>query len=282
MASYVEAVLNFHRRRPAGAARVLLDQDDMTKTDLDLEPHTVRIHDARRDNGAASLATTGFQLIRHETAVRDFQDRDEVREVYFPEIVTLMKRLSGAREVLIFGEVLRSNSDEIRDRTRVVPANENRDRTRQGVSASAHVDYDRASTEAYVADIAGREKAAELLARPFQLINLWRGVTPVERSPLAVCDGATVAESDLVPWEIRRPVGPKLVHARTGYQIAYNPNQRWSYFPRMTPDEMLLFKLCDSEPAAVQRVAHTAFDDPSTPPDAPPRTSFELRTICFF
>ena len=281
MAPHVEAILNFHRPRPEGAPRVLLDQDDMSRTNLELEPQNVRIHDAR-GNGAATLATSGFELVKHATTVRDFQDRDEVREVYFPEVVALMKDLAGARDVLIFGEVLRSNDDGIRDQTKVVPADEKRDRTRQGVSASAHVDYDRASTEAYVADIVGEAEAAKLLKRRFQLINLWRGVAPVERSPLAVCDGRTVAPRDLVPWEIRRPVGPKLVHARSGYQIAFNPDQRWSYFPRMVPDELLLFTLCDSEPSAVQRVAHTAFDDPTTPDDAPPRTSFELRTICFF
>lgn len=282
MAPYVEAILNFQRPRPDGAERLLLDQDDMSKTNLEAEPHTVRIHDARRGETPPTLATTGFQLVEHATAVRDFQDRQQVAEIYFPEVVALMQDLVGAREVLIFGEVLRSNSDEIRDRTRVVPANENRDRTRQGVSASAHVDYDRAATRAYVADIVGPDEAETLLKRPFQLINLWRGVAPVERSPLAVCDGSSVAATDLIPWEIRRPVGPKLVHARTGYQIAFNPNQRWSYFPLMAPDEVLLFKLCDSDPAGVQHVAHTAFDDPTTPADAPPRTSYELRTICFF
>jgi hypothetical protein len=280
--SFVEAVINFHRPARPGEPPVVLDQDDPAMTTLDVAPRRIRIRNARANGFAPSLSTTGFEIVTHKTKMADFQDRRQVEEIYFPEVARLMKSVTGAGDVLIFGEVLRSTSDEIRDRTRVIPENERRDRTRQGVSASAHVDYDRASTEAYVADIVGTDKARRLLGRPFQLINLWRGVERVERSPLAVCDGSTIAPTDLVPWEIRRPVGPRLVLARTGYQIGYSDGQRWYYYPRMAPDEVLLFKLCDSDPAAVQHVAHSAFADPTTAPDAPPRVSFELRTICFF
>jgi hypothetical protein len=38
----------------------------------------------------------------------------------------------------------------------------------------------------------------------------------------------------------------------------------------------------DSSPDVARFVAHTAFEDPSSPPDAPPRESVEIRTICFY
>jgi hypothetical protein len=51
----------------------------------------------------------------------------------------------------------------------------------------------------------------------------------------------------------------------------------------MTPDEYLLLKIFDSAGDGVARLtAHTAFDDPSSPTDAPPRRSIELRTLLFF
>ena len=47
------------------------------------------------------------------------------------------------------------------------------------------------------------------------------------------------------------------------------------------PDEVLVFKLFDSKPDAVQWTAHSAFAHPGIPDDAPPRESIELRTISF-
>jgi len=72
---------------------------------------------------------------------------------------------------------------------------------------------------------------------------------------------------------------------RTGevYQTAFNPDHRWYYFPEMARDEALLIKCYDSmEDGRARFTAHTAFDDPTTPPDAPPRESIEARTLVFF
>ncbi|MNJ76336.1 hypothetical protein D3C77_735990 [compost metagenome] len=49
----------------------------------------------------------------------------------------------------------------------------------------------------------------------------------------------------------------------------------------MQPDEMLLFKLVDSDAEAVQWAGHSAFDDPTSAVDAPARESLEVRTIAF-
>jgi hypothetical protein len=67
------------------------------------------------------------------------------------------------------------------------------------------------------------------------------------------------------------------------YAVSYNPAHRWYYAPAMQRDEALLIKCYDSVEVGVARFApHTAFDDPTTPPDAPPRESIELRTLAFF
>jgi hypothetical protein len=51
----------------------------------------------------------------------------------------------------------------------------------------------------------------------------------------------------------------------------------------MQPDEALLIKCFDSETDGRARFsAHTSFEDPSSPADALPRVSIELRTIAFF
>src|SRR5215218_8478755 len=58
------------------------------------------------------------------------------------------------------------------------------------------------------------------------------------------------------------------------YNVRYNPDHRWYYVPQLRTDEALLIKCYDSKTDGRARfVAHTAFDDPTTPPDAPPRES---------
>ena len=67
------------------------------------------------------------------------------------------------------------------------------------------------------------------------------------------------------------------------YHIAHNPAHVWFYFPQMTRNEALMFKVFDSDAGKPTRfTAHTAFDDPNTPPNAPPRESIETRTFAFF
>ena len=44
-----------------------------------------------------------------------------------------------------------------------------------------------------------------------------------------------------------------------------------------------MFKVYDSRKDGRARwTAHTAFDDPTTPPNARPRESIEIRTLAFF
>jgi hypothetical protein len=51
----------------------------------------------------------------------------------------------------------------------------------------------------------------------------------------------------------------------------------------MQRDEAVVFKTFDSiRDGRARWTAHTAFDQPSSPPDAPPRESIEMRTLAFF
>ena len=58
---------------------------------------------------------------------------------------------------------------------------------------------------------------------------------------------------------------------------------RWFYFPQMQRNEALLIKCFDSAEKDLARfTAHTAFDDPTSQPDAPRHESIELRTLVFY
>ena len=100
----------------------------------------------------------------------------------------------------------------------------------------------------------------------------------METNPLAIADARTLEPHDLVPAQRSYP-------DRVGetYRITYNPAHRWFYFPEMEPGEALVFKCYDSlDDGRARFTAHTAFVDPATPADAPPRRSIEARALAFF
>jgi hypothetical protein len=140
-----------------------------------------------------------------------------------------------------------------------------------------HVDHTAKSGPQRVRDLLGAD-AEELLRGRVQVINLWRPIRgPLRDAPLAVCDASTVAAADLVPADL-------VYRDRLGetYSVTFNPAHRWFYAPVMRADEALLLKCCDTQTDGRARfMPHTSFIDPTTPPDAPPRESIELRTLVF-
>ena len=124
-------------------------------------------------------------------------------------------------------------------------------------------------------------KRFQLVSRVGQgsMSKVWRAIDdPIVRNPLAIADARSIDMKDLIVAERRFP-------HRVGqtYRAAWNAAHQWFWFPRMTRDEALVFKVYDSETDGRARfVPHTSFEDPATPADAPPRHSIEIRTIAFF
>ena len=230
------------------------------------ERHRVEISNGRETRDLA-LEKNGFVLVEHRTAMRDFFDAKELKQVYYPEVEALIKRVAGANRVIVFDHTLRSGSETERE-TKLI---------REPV-LSAHNDYTEWSGPNRVRELLPDE-AERLLERRFAIIQVWRAISqPIRSNPLAVADARSVAAGDLLIAERRYP-------HRIGqtYRLRYNPAHRWFYFPEMRRDEALVFKVYDSEKDGRARFTpHTAIDDPSTPPGAPPRQSIEARTIAFF
>ena len=67
------------------------------------------------------------------------------------------------------------------------------------------------------------------------------------------------------------------------YAVVHRDRHRWFYFPQLRPDEVVLLKIYDSKvDGPVRLSAHTAFEDPTSPPGAPARRSIELRALVFY
>ena len=116
-------------------------------------------------------------------------------------------------------------------------------------------------------------------SRRFAIVNVWRSTAgPVLSHPLVMADATSVREEDLVAVERRG-------EDRIGeLQVAlHQSGQRWYYYPRMQPEEVLMFKTFDSATDGRTRFTlHSSFEDPAAPADAPPRESIETRCLVFF
>ena len=231
------------------------------------EEHHVAIRDARPLIGRLSLDREGFVLLHHQTAVKNFYDEEEITSVYYPECERVIKEATGAARVVAFDHIVRNAAMAALEGSCIkIPAKR------------VHNDYTAWSSPKRVRDLMGKE-AEELLQHRFAIINLWRPITgPVLESPLTLCDALSLSEENLIASDL-------LYLDRKGetYSITYNPNQRYYYFPMMQPNEPVLIRCFDSARNGAARFsAHTGFDDPTSPPGAPPRESLEVRTLVFF
>jgi len=233
------------------------------------EPHRVPIFDGRSNAASFSLDREGFTLVKHRTAIKNFYDDKEVTSVYYSAAEAFIRATLKADRVFIFDHTVRK---------RVEGAPDIRGGGPRQPATRVHVDQTAASGPNRVREHLPDE-AEELLKGRVQVINLWRPIRgPLRDAPLAMCDGRTVAPDDLVASDLIYP-------NRRGetYSVKYNPNHRWFYFPEMAADEALLLKCYDSATDGRTRFGpHTAFVDPTTPADAPPRESIELRTLVFY
>lgn len=232
-----------------------------------VEKKATKIRNGRSLRDTFDLETQGFEFLDHRSEMADFFDSKELKSIYYKEVEALVKQRTGASRVHVFDHTLRSGDEATRN-TKLV---------REPV-ARVHNDYTDWSGPNRVRDLLPDE-SDDLLSRRFAIVQVWRAIrNPIESDPLAICDARTIAAKDLLVSERRYP-------NRIGqtYQVAHNPGQDWYYFPKMTRDEALVFKVFDSATDGRARfTAHSAFSDPASSEKAFPRESIEMRTFAFF
>jgi hypothetical protein len=232
------------------------------------EPHEVAIRNGRPIRDTFNLDTHGFVFVDHHTTMKDFTDEAERKRVYDSEVAELVKRHSGASEVLVFDHTIRVGDEKVQQATGARPP-----------VKGVHNDYTETSAPHRLREIVGDAEAERRFKKRWAIIQVWRPIRgTVMIDPLGMCDGRTIPEKGFILVQRRYKY-------RTGevYHIAYNPEHVWYWFPRMERNEALVFKVFDTDPNVLTRfTAHSAFDDPGTPPNAPPRESIETRTFAFW
>ncbi|KAK1235031.1 hypothetical protein PQX77_001756, partial [Marasmius sp. AFHP31] len=154
--------------------------------------------------------------------------------------------------------------------------------SRQPVS-QAHVDQTTQSARNRVTRHLPADEAQRILSSGgrFQIINLWRPISnPAYDWPLTLCDYQSIdAKRDLVPVALIYP-------DREGetFGVRFNEGHRWKYMKGMGVEDVVLIKCYDSveDGSVAVLTPHTAFEDPTTPEDAPKRESIELRALVLY
>lgn len=241
-------------------------------------PHTMAIRNGRPVSDQFTLDRNGFALIGHTSAVKDFTDPGEVDEVYTPETAEFIKSRTGADRVVPLSWVLRRSADPAENASQPQAALVHCDFSVTGAGPRARDAYD-----AHFPDGPGYRRAL--------ITSLWRVFSPPPQDwPLAICDYTSVGPAegldnrlyfvDEIPADLYAPMAPD-APGTSGFEFHHNPAHQWWYFPDMTRDEVLLFKLNDSDRSRAWRVPHSAFRD-TTARAAQPRHSIEYRTIAYF
>lgn len=242
------------------------------------QSYPVTIRNARLAPQPFTLDEHGFCIGRHESAVRDFADPEQLA-AYPQEVARVAKALTGCDYVFCMSGQLRSP---------VISAE-----NFQPPAAEAHVDFNSRTARKVAAMLYEKGRPEGPGYDRFIAFSLWRTFSPPPQDwPLALCEGSSVGDEDSVANvkvdvdEI--PVGDALYAPIEGEEdmvaatiFKHSPAHRWWYFPDMTRDEVIFIKFHDSDHTRAWRAPHTAFHDTSRP-DAQVRESYEFRAIAYF
>ena len=240
-------------------------------------PRDVPIINARLLPQTFSLDVEGFTLSGQITKVTDFNDDGQLVGIYTPEIEDLIARAAGGTSAVVFDHTRRSTDRAHREKYA----------SRDPVPAP-HSDYTDTSAFQRMRDKFGDAEAEDRLARRFSIVNAWRSMGgTIEQWPLTVCDARTIDESRLTQTRREAPVRPvpsfEYNRSSETRHAIFDPAHTWCWFPRMTADEVLLFKNFDTRTDGTARYAlHSAFQDPDIPANPAPRETIETRAFVFY
>mmetsp|Transcript_136810 Transcript_136810/g.354951 ORF Transcript_136810/g.354951 Transcript_136810/m.354951 type:complete len:382 (-) Transcript_136810:6-1151(-) len=253
-----------------------------------------------------SLEEHGFTFVQDTPEIIDFYNEMDICKKYYPACQELVKKVTGASKVFAFYHTVRSHESIPAARTR-----RERGFPVEAPAACVHVDYSSQCAQRCLRNLSkpppqwpdprpllgfkpmiASSEADEYImgGKRWMIVNVWRNISavPVQRTPVALCDGRTASLDDIVTFQarVRR-------HSKEYYFSAFSDKHEWFYFPHAQRDEAILVKNWDSWGEAFARKAvketvpttfafHTAFEQAGTRSDAPHRESMEVRLVAFF
>src|SRR5688500_11174516 len=174
---------NFNYVIPTGRPAIrYIDWPEMEHNAIppEYELREMTIRNGRPERDTFSLDVHGFVFVDHHTKVKDFTDEEERKRVYDPEVQALIKKHSGASEVVVFDHTLRITDDESQRISGARP-------TVKGV----HNDYTERSAPVRLREIVGDEEAERRMKKRWAIVQVWRPIRgKVLIDPIGICDGS--------------------------------------------------------------------------------------------
>jgi hypothetical protein len=269
MAQHVSAEINYSADNGRPIDYYFYEPDPKLKLNPPgTDVRKVMIQDGWSKAEKLSVDREGFEIRDFPNDFENFDDEAAIKSIFYDQIITFVKANTGAKRVVVFDHTLR----------RRLPADlKQQTTTSRPAVMLVHSDYTPKSGVQRVRDILP-DDAEQLLKGRVAFYNVWKPLfDTVEELPLAMCDAQTSTDEDMLLMELK-------YMERTGeiFVMRHSPSHRWYYFPRMTPQKALLLKTYDSMTDRARFMGHTAFEDPTTPPNAKKRQSVEVRTMAFF
>lgn len=233
-----------------------------------------------------SWEANGFELMRHESSVRDWTDVRHLAEVHGPEVEALAIDRLGCDVAMAYPPIVRSPNEAatIEDYAPILFVHSDFSTDYGPMTWEPHRPY-RAFIEPILA-AKGLDQTDLRDASRLAMIQFWRNIGPVEADhPLALCDPRSIDPGRVVHTVIESYGGRRLEFELSAFlPPAEHERDRWVTFPRLRLDEVLAFRTYDSAEIDAGRpywTPHSAFRDPSVPGGrAHLRESVEMRALC--
>lgn len=241
------------------------------------QDYPIEIRDSRSSKGDFTLDANGFAYFDDSVSPDVVQhlrgeDKEAVKQSYYQHVEEFVKKITGAPRVIIFDHTLRKRRLEL--------SKTQNDDGKEQPATMVHCDQsEEGALRRLKMNIGEDEDIDKLLEGRVQLINVWRPLNgPVQDWPLATMDYQTVNTSDMHTCDLLRGDAEKRGQTVT---FTHDPAQKWYYLDQQRTDEVTVIKIWDNskDPGISKFCAHSAFNNPNTPPDVEPRESVEVRCI---
>lgn len=240
---------------------------DRAKGNLVLDPHVMPLDDIRAAN--TSLDEQG--VILADLSLDFDGDLDTAPDRVRMAFETYVRDTTGAKKVMVLQPILRWSEPPEPEKVASSPA------------PYVHGDFTRDSFHQIMARIVADDPEKDKwLGGRHAIYQTWLALSPPPQDkPLAVVDGSTVREDDLVTGTVM--VGPPdKVAPYPAVFSHYNPDHRWYHVSNMTARDALIFVGCDSVHDRLPGALHTAFNNTADGNRAIPRISCETRAFVFW
>ncbi|TWX65302.1 hypothetical protein ESZ36_18715 [Colwellia demingiae] len=265
--SSIKAEINYIKSNTSTAFDLSTTVKSATKLTEHVDTRLVEIMNARLLSQTPSLNSDGFGLAKNGYVVSNYFDDNVVQTELYPQIIKHLLNETNASQGLVFDHTIRSVEDNLTRKEKRSPIH------------TVHNDYVVSSAENRLSIELKKNGLNPHNYKKFQFINTWIPlVDEVLDSPLALGDIRTFQPEQSQKLQVAYPDRIGEIEAFT-----YNENNRWYFYPRMTSQEQLNFKVFDSDiNNVISRAPHSAFSLPMSHEKSLARISIEVRSIVLF